>query len=124
MSTLRKDIAEDMARNPASSPQDTPILAEPSAAMPLCWRIVTLVAVVLPFLGLIAAGFFLWGVGFSWTHLGLLLGMYVATGLGITVGYHRLFTHRSFETNRVVEFVLGILGSMAMESPVIQWVAQ
>ncbi len=101
-----------------------PAIADETAAMPLRWRIITAIAVVVPFLGLVAAAFFLWGYGFSWTHLGLLLGMYVATGLGITVGFHRLFTHRSFETNKVVEFVLGVLGSMAMEAPVIQWAAQ
>jgi stearoyl-CoA desaturase (delta-9 desaturase) len=49
--------------------------------------------------------------------------MYVLTALGITVGYHRLFTHRSFETSRVVQLILGVLGSMAMQGPLLQWVA-
>ncbi|MBI1900870.1 MAG: acyl-CoA desaturase [Planctomycetia bacterium] len=93
-------------------------------AAPLRMRIVTAVVVIIPFLGLVAAAILLWGIGFSWTHLGLLLGMYVATGLGITVGYHRLFTHRSFETNCVVKFILGMLGSMAVQNSVILWVAQ
>jgi stearoyl-CoA desaturase (delta-9 desaturase) len=56
-------------------------------------------------------------------HLGLLLGLYVLTGLGITVGYHRLFVHRSFETNTVVKFVFAVLGSMAVEGPLLKWVA-
>lgn len=86
-------------------------------------RIVNLVAVVLPFLGLVFAAVFLWGSGFSWVHLGLLLGMYVLTTLGITVGFHRLFTHRAFKTNRATEFVLCVLGSMAVQGPLIQWVA-
>ena len=77
----------------------------------------------MPFLGLVAAVFFLWGWGFRWVDLGLLLGMYVLTALGITVGFHRLFTHRSFETNRVVQFVLGVLGSMAVQGPLLDWVA-
>jgi stearoyl-CoA desaturase (delta-9 desaturase) len=85
--------------------------------------VANLAAVVLPFLGLAAAVFFLWGWGFSWIHLGLLLGMYVPTALGVTVGYHRLFTHRSFETNRAVQLVLGVLGSMAVEGPLLDWVA-
>jgi stearoyl-CoA desaturase (delta-9 desaturase) len=85
--------------------------------------VVNLSAVVLPFLGLAAAVFLLWGWGFHWVHLGLLLGMYIPTALGITVGYHRLFTHRSFETNRVVQFILGVLGSMAVEGPLLDWVA-
>ena len=84
----------------------------------------TLAAVVLPFLGLVAAAALLWGWGFRWLDLGLLLGMYVLTGLGITVGFHRLFTHRAFQTNAVVKFVLTALGSMAVQAPLMQWVAQ
>src|SRR5262249_5380352 len=53
----------------------------------------------------------------------LLLGMYLLTGLGITVGYHRLFTHRSFETSRVVQFILAVLGSMAVQGSLLRWVA-
>jgi stearoyl-CoA desaturase (delta-9 desaturase) len=49
--------------------------------------------------------------------------MYLLTGLGITVGFHRLFTHHSFETNRLVKFIFGILGSMAMQGPLFKWVA-
>jgi stearoyl-CoA desaturase (delta-9 desaturase) len=80
-------------------------------------------AVLLPFLGLVAGVVFLWGRGFRWVELGLLLGMYVVTILGVTVGFHRLFTHRAFETNRVVQFVLAALGSMAVEGPLLKWVA-
>jgi stearoyl-CoA desaturase (delta-9 desaturase) len=85
--------------------------------------VANLLAVVLPFLGLGAAAVFLWGWGFSWVELGLLLGMYLLTALGITVGFHRLFTHHSFETYRVVQFVLGVLGSMAVEGSLLKWVA-
>lgn len=60
----------------------------------------SLVVIILPFAGLVTAIALLWGVGFSWLHLGLLLGGYVLTAFGITVGYHRLFTHRSFRTSR------------------------
>ena len=48
---------------------------------------------------------------------------YTLTGLGITVGYHRLFTHRSFKTTRTVRALLAVLGSMAVEGPLIEWVA-
>jgi len=82
-----------------------------------------LLAVVLPLLGLGAAAVFLWGWGFSWVELGLLLGLYALTALGITVGFHRLFTHHSFETYRVVKVVLGVLGSMAVEGSLLKWVA-
>jgi stearoyl-CoA desaturase (delta-9 desaturase) len=99
------------------TPEDLP------ARLPLGTWLLNLIAVVVPFVGLVAAIVFVWGWGFSWVHLGLLLGMYLVTALGITVGYHRLFTHRSFETNRVVEFILAILGSMAVEGPMVKWVA-
>jgi stearoyl-CoA desaturase (Delta-9 desaturase) len=66
----------------------------------------------------------LWGVAFNWVYLGLLLGMYIATAIGVTVGYHRLFTHRSFSAVAPVRFVLAVLGSMAVEGPVIRWAAQ
>src|SRR5213075_1387934 len=84
---------------------------------------VTLLGVILPFLGLAAAVFLVWGWGFSWVHLGLLLGMYLLTAVGVTVGYHRLFTHRSFETTRPVKVLFAVLGSMAVEGPLLKWVA-
>jgi stearoyl-CoA desaturase (delta-9 desaturase) len=96
---------------------------EPPERLTLGIWIANLIAVVLPFLGLVAAVFFLWGRAFSWVDFGLLLGTYVLTALGITVGFHRLFTHRSFETSRVVQFILAVLGSMAVQGPLLKWVA-
>jgi stearoyl-CoA desaturase (Delta-9 desaturase) len=90
---------------------------------PLVVRLATLTAIVVPFMAIVGAPFFLWGWGFRWVDLGLLLGMYLLTALGVTVGFHRLFTHKSFETNRVVRFILGALGSMAAEGSVLKWVA-
>jgi stearoyl-CoA desaturase (Delta-9 desaturase) len=49
--------------------------------------------------------------------------MYIATGLGVTVGFHRYFTHRSFKTSRPMRAILAVLGSAAIEGPVISWVA-
>ncbi len=86
-------------------------------------RIANLAGVILPFLGLVAAAVILWGRGFRWVELGLLLGGYGATGVGITVGFHRLFTHRAFQTNRPVQLVLAALGSMAVQGPLLKWVA-
>jgi len=83
----------------------------------------TFLAITMPLLGLIAAPFFLWGWGFGWTDLGLLLGMYFLTALGITVGFHRLFVHRSFETYTWVKFLWAVLGSMAVQGPMLKWVA-
>lgn len=95
----------------------------PSRRPSLVVQVVTFLAITIPLLGVIAAPFFLWGWGFGWTDLGLLLGMYVLTALGITVGFHRLFVHRSFETYMWVKFLWAILGSMAVQGPMFKWVA-
>jgi stearoyl-CoA desaturase (delta-9 desaturase) len=86
-------------------------------------RLINLTAVTLPFVGFVVAIVLLWGVAFNWVYLALFAGMYIATGIGITVGYHRYFTHRSFKTSRPVAAVLAALGSMAVEGPLLQWVA-
>jgi stearoyl-CoA desaturase (delta-9 desaturase) len=90
---------------------------------PLPVRLATLAVIVLPLLALIAAPFLLWGWGFSWSDFGLLVGLYLLTALGITVGFHRLFTHRSFETYTWVKLVFAALGSMAVQGPLFKWVA-
>jgi stearoyl-CoA desaturase (delta-9 desaturase) len=91
--------------------------------LPLFTRLFSLVAVVAPLVGLVAGCILLWDWGFTWVHLSLFVGMYLLTAVGVTVGFHRLFTHRSFETNRVVQFVLAALGSMAVQGPLLKWVA-
>jgi stearoyl-CoA desaturase (Delta-9 desaturase) len=93
------------------------------ARLSLTMWVVNLVAVVAPVVGLAVVAVSLWGRGFSWVYLGLLLGMYALTALGITVGFHRLFSHRAFETNRVIQLFLAALGSMAAEGPLLKWVA-
>jgi stearoyl-CoA desaturase (delta-9 desaturase) len=50
--------------------------------------------------------------------------MYLLTAVGITVGFHRLFVHRSFETCTWVKFILAALGSMAVVGSLLNWVAQ
>ena len=86
-------------------------------------KIANFLAVVVPVFGLLAAMVLVWGWGFSWIQLGILLVMYVLTVIGITVGFHRLFTHRSFETGNGVKAALAILGSMALQGPLLSWVA-
>jgi len=56
-------------------------------------------------------------------EVGLFIGMWFLTGIGITVGYHRYFSHRSFQTNRIISVILCILGSMAALGSTISWVA-
>jgi stearoyl-CoA desaturase (Delta-9 desaturase) len=86
-------------------------------------RRVVLIATVLPFAGFLIAVATLWGRGISGVDFGIMLGAYVITGLGVTVGYHRLLTHRSFETSRGVRLFLAIAGSMSVEGSVLSWVA-
>lgn len=49
--------------------------------------------------------------------------MYLATGFGVTIGYHRLFAHRSFDTSRPIKLLLGVLGAMSVQGPLLKWVA-
>ncbi len=85
-------------------------------------RVVTLVAVVVPAGAILSAGGALWGVAFRPVDLVTFVVLYVLTGLGITVGYHRYFTHRSFEAGPAVKVALAVLGSMTLQGPVTQWV--
>ncbi len=94
----------------------------PREQAPLAVRLVIFFAIFVPLLGVVAAPFFFWGWGFHWADLGLLLGMYLLTALGITVGFHRLFVHRSFETYTWEKFIWAILGSMAVQGGLFQWV--
>ena len=85
-------------------------------------QIVTLVAVVVPPLGIVSAMGLLWGVAFHWLDLALFLGFYVLCAFGTTIGFHRYFTHRGFVTSKPVEALLAILGCMTMQGPLTQWV--
>jgi stearoyl-CoA desaturase (Delta-9 desaturase) len=86
-------------------------------------RSVNLIAVVLPFVAFVAAVLLFWG---SWVDASDLIAfavMYVIAGFGVTVGFHRLLTHRSFQTYKPVEYAFAATGSMAVQGPVIDWVA-
>ena len=85
-------------------------------------QVVTLIAVVVPPLGLVLAMGLLWGIEFHWVDLVLFAGMYVLCAFGTTIGFHRFFTHRGFETRAPVKALLAILGCMTMQGPVTQWV--
>jgi stearoyl-CoA desaturase (Delta-9 desaturase) len=86
-------------------------------------RRLTLLFTVGPLAGIAFAIWSLWGTGISSLDLSLFLGFYVLTGLGITVGYHRLFTHRSFRATKPARVALAVAGSMAVEGSVISWCA-
>ncbi|MBA2390326.1 MAG: acyl-CoA desaturase [Geodermatophilaceae bacterium] len=86
-------------------------------------QLVLYVFVVVPFLALIAAVPVAWGWGLGWVDVALFVVFYFVTGHGITVGYHRYFTHGSFRAHKPIRILLAILGSMAIQGPVVQWVA-
>ncbi len=86
-------------------------------------KLINLAAVLIPLVGFVLAVVLLWDKGIGPVEMSLFLGMYLVTGMGITVGYHRLLTHKAFQTPRAVRYALAILGSMAVQGPVLDWVA-
>jgi stearoyl-CoA desaturase (delta-9 desaturase) len=86
-------------------------------------KAINLTGIIMPFVGLILGIALLWDRFVGPKELAILLVGYLLTGVGVTVGYHRLFTHRSFETYRSVRYVFAVLGEMAVESDVLTWVA-
>ena len=82
-----------------------------------------LAGVVLPFAGFVVAIVLLWDDWVDWTSLAILCAMYVVTVMGVTLGFHRLLTHRSFATYKPLQYALAIIGSMAVQGPVMNWVA-
>jgi stearoyl-CoA desaturase (Delta-9 desaturase) len=86
-------------------------------------RFITGLVTVVPVLALGLVAWQLWDVALGWNDIFVFLAMYIFTGLGITVGFHRLFTHRSFKTTRPIRIALAALGSMAIEGPIVAWVA-
>jgi stearoyl-CoA desaturase (Delta-9 desaturase) len=86
-------------------------------------RIATGTVTVVPFLALGAIAWQAWADLLGWSDIAVFAILYLLTGLGITVGFHRHLTHRAFKTSRTVRGVLAALGSAAIEGPVISWVA-
>lgn len=78
---------------------------------------------VFPFAGFFFAVLTLWGNGLTVLDAVIAFSFYVVTGLGVTVGYHRLFTHQSFEASRPLKIALAVTGSMAVQGSLIDWVA-
>jgi stearoyl-CoA desaturase (Delta-9 desaturase) len=86
-------------------------------------KLANLGAVVIPFLATLAAILLFWNRVVSVTDLTIMAVLYVITAGGITVGFHRMLTHRSFRTHKPTEYMFAILGSMAVQGSVIAWVA-
>jgi len=80
-------------------------------------------AVIVPFAAFLAAVPLLWNDLVGWSDLAILAVLYLASAFGITIGYHRMLTHRAFETYRPLKYLFALLGSSAVQGPVIGWVA-
>ncbi|WP_026422771.1 acyl-CoA desaturase [Actinokineospora inagensis] len=86
-------------------------------------QIAVYIFILLPFAALVAAVPFAWGWGLGWTDIALAVFFFYFSGLGVTVGYHRLFTHGSFKAKRPLKIFLAIMGSFAVQGPPVTWVA-
>ena len=86
-------------------------------------RVLTGAITVVPLLALGVVGWQVWGGLLQWHDIVVFLILYGVTGLGITVGFHRMLTHRGFETSPFMRGAFAAAGSMAIEGPVISWVA-
>ncbi len=100
-----------MASNPSPHPHS------------LAHQVTNVVAIVLPLAAFVLAAVLAWGRLVEWVDLAVLGVAYSVTCLGITVGFHRLLTHRSFKTHAGVRYGLAVLGTLAVEGSVIKWVA-
>ncbi len=104
-------------------PRSTPPEPIMDGKRPVSQHAVVYIFVLVPFLALLAAVPFAWGWGLGWVDVALFVGTYFVSCLGVTVGYHRHFTHSSFKAKRWLRIALAITGSTAMQGPLLHWVA-
>src|ERR1700757_3078543 len=86
-------------------------------------RTSNLIGVIVPFVGMIVAVALLWNHAVDLIDVAILAVMYLISGLGVTVGFHRLLTHRAFQTHRWLERGFAVMGSLAVQGSVMDWVA-
>ncbi|MCU1630821.1 MAG: stearoyl-CoA 9-desaturase [Pseudonocardia sp.] len=86
-------------------------------------QVLVIAFMAIPPLALAAAVPLTWGWGLDWVDVGLFVGFYVVSGLGVTVGLHRYFTHGSFKASRPLRIALAVAGSMSLQGSVVSWVA-
>lgn len=126
-STVEEDIfvpaEQEVVPMPTANPVAELPLSLPLERVPWAVQIATVLTILIPLLGLVAIPFLIWGWGFHLVDGILLACGYFLTAIGITIGYHRLFTHRSFETFPAIKAIFAILGSMAVQGPLFKWVA-
>lgn len=108
------DVFDD-ARTPAADGPDLPSATLGADKKRSIEQIALLLFIVVPFVALGAAVPLAWGRGVSWLDLGLLVVMYFTGVHGITIGFHRYFTHGSFKAKRPLRIALAVAGSLAVE---------
>jgi len=118
--TTTTDAAAPAAAGPLPDAGPKPMLDQPQtrAAGIAMWAFV-----VGPMLCLLIAVPLAWGRGLSALDIGMAAVFYVVSGLGVTVGFHRCFTHRAFKAKRALRIGLAVAGSLAVEGTPVQWVA-
>jgi stearoyl-CoA desaturase (delta-9 desaturase) len=94
-----------------------------SGKRPLLAHVSVYAFVVVPLLAVLAAVPVAWGWGLGWVDVILAASFYVVTCLGVTVGFHRYFTHGAFKSGRGLRVALAVIGSMAVQGPILHWVA-
>jgi stearoyl-CoA desaturase (delta-9 desaturase) len=112
-----------MQTETALRPPVSDVVRIPNARSLAIEKGLTLVVTTLPFLAFLIAIFVFWNRGISSLDLILFISFYILSGLGITLGFHRLFAHRSFKAKPWLKNVLAVLGSFSIEGAVIYWVA-
>jgi stearoyl-CoA desaturase (Delta-9 desaturase) len=118
--------AQPPSSQPAADQRPTPPSQGPGThgtGMGFAERYANLVGVIVPFVGVIVAIVLLWDNMIDLTTVILMVVMYLITGLGVTVGFHRLLTHRSFQTYPWLEHTFAIFGSLSVQGSVLDWVA-
>jgi len=116
MSAAAEKLAPPVPAGPTPEEIQAPVLESLD-------RAVTALITGVPPLLLALAGWQLWNRELRWLDVVIFVVMYVPVGLGVTVGFHRLLTHRSFKTSAWMRGILAVLGTMSVEGPVISWVA-
>ena len=116
-------VTETTAPPPAAPSTELPQGTVAGDQQSMSERIILGTFIAVPFLAILVAIPIAWGGWLGWLDVGIAVAMYLVSGLGITVGFHRHFTHRAFKANRATKIALAVAGSLAIEGPVIRWVA-
>ncbi|GII41269.1 acyl-CoA desaturase [Planotetraspora phitsanulokensis] len=114
----------DVVAQPMSAegtvPGPKPIL---DGRRPLPAHVAVYLFVAVPLLAVLVAVPVAWGWGLGWVDVILAAFFYTVTCLGVTVGFHRYFTHGAFKSRRSLRVALAVVGSMAVQGPILHWVA-